>query len=269
MKRPYVITAMIAIMMLTSSVLLTQGSLHAEQVLRYACSPQVYEAFGTERLEEFSRKTGIKVDLSIHSSAVAIERLMNGLADMASSAQRLTSMQVESGYVETPCCKDPMAIIVNTECPVAEITGQQLLDVFQGRIRNWKDLGGYDRPIVVVIPGEKTAAYQNFHHGVLGGGDVVFDIMTTRSTMVIEVTRRIPCSISFTSQGAARLITHGLKKLKINGLAPEDVNYPYYQVFSFVTRGTPSGVAKKFIDFALSKEGKEITRKKGMIPQSQ
>jgi hypothetical protein len=100
----------------------------------------------------------------------------------------------------------------------------------------------------------------------MGGTPIKAQIVTSTSTMVIETTRRMPCSISFTSQGAARLITHGLKKLKINGLAPEDPGYPYFQMFSFVTRGVPSGASKQFIDFSLSAEGKDIIRRKGMIP---
>jgi ABC-type phosphate transport system substrate-binding protein len=243
-----------------------EKALGADQVLRYSCSPQIYEAFGEERLTAFTQKTGIKVDLAIHASPVAIDRLMNGLADIVGTAQRLSAVQRDSGYLETACCRDPIAIIVNAECPVTGVSDLQLQDVFSGKTTNWRDLGGPDRPIVVIIPSEQTAAHRNFREQVMGGRPLFYDIMTTKSTMVIDTTRRIPWSISFTAQGAARLITHGLKKLKINGLAPEDQDYPYFQIFSFVTRGTPTGIAKKFIEFSLSPEGKDIVRRRGMVP---
>ena len=239
---------------------------NAADALRYSCSPQVYEAFGSDRLETFSQKSKVKVDVGIFASPVAIDRVINGVADIASTAQRLTQLQRDSGYVETLCCLDPIAVIVNAECPVSAITDKQLQDVFSGKITNWKELGAQDNPITVIAPSEQTAAYNNFVRDVMGGTPIKAQIVTSTSTMVIETTRRMPCSISFTSQGAARLITHGLKKLKINGLAPEDPGYPYFQMFSFVTRGVPAGAAKQFIDFSLSAEGKDIIRKKGMIP---
>jgi phosphate transport system substrate-binding protein len=263
MKRVLLILGVISFLMLP------RAAVCAEEVLRYSCSPQVYEAFGNDRLTAFTQTTGIKIEVGLYTSSVAIERLMNGFSDIASTAQRLTAVQKDSGYVETACCKDPLAVIVNAECPISDISEKQLRDVFGGKITNWKDLGGLDKKIVVIIPSEQTAAHRNFSRDVMGGNPMAFDVMTQKSTMVIEVTRRIPCAISFTAQGAARLITHGLKKLKINGLAPEDKDYPYYQTFSFVTRGVPSGVAKQFIEFAMSSEGKDIIRKKGMIPVSE
>ncbi|HID29362.1 MAG TPA: hypothetical protein EYP19_05085 [Desulfobacterales bacterium] len=58
----------------------------------------------------------------------------------------------------------------------------------------------------------------------------------------------------------------GVKKLKIDGLSTEDKDYPYYQEFLFVTKGTPLGHAKAFLDFAFSTKGIEIVKKKGMTP---
>jgi phosphate transport system substrate-binding protein len=266
MKRAGLVVRVISILTLVSSMLMGGETVRAEEVLRYSCSPQVFEAFGNERLTAFTQKTGIQVDLGLYASSVAVDRLMNGLSDIASTAQRLTPLQKDSGLVESACCKDPLAIIVNAECPVSNISDTQLKDVFAGKITNWKDLGGPNKDIIVIMPGEQTAAHQNFSRDVMAGHTEVSDIVTKKSTMVIEATRRMPWSISFTSQGAARLITHGLKKLKINGLAPEDKDYPYHQAFSFVTRGLPAGSAKQFIDFCLSKEGRDIIRKKGMIP---
>jgi phosphate transport system substrate-binding protein len=266
MKRHYLFFCALSTLILCGASWIFCGEpLAAENVLRYSCSPQIYEAFGNERLEAFSNKTGVKVDLGLYASAVTIDRLMSGLSDLAATVQRITRMQKDSGLVETIFCKDPMAIIVSAECPVTNITDKQLQDVFGGKITNWKELGGPDKPIVVIVPNEQTAAYRNFHHDVMGGKEIISDIMTTKSTMVIDTTRRIPGSISFTSQGAARLVTRGLSKLKINGLSVDDKDYPYSQIFSFVTRGLPTGAAKQYIEFSLSQEGKDIMKKKGMV----
>jgi len=234
-------------------------------VLRYSCSAQVYEAFENERLDAFTKKTGIEVEVSIFSSYKAFLRLKKGHSDIASMARRLHRRYRGFGFVATPFCKDPMAVIVNAQCPITDLSGTQLCDIFGGAITNWKEGGGPDRPIIVILPSEETAAYRNFSLKVMFSREMVFDIKTQRSPMVIEATGRFPWSISFTAHRAAIYRQKEVKIVKINGLAPEDAGYPYFQVFSFVTKGRPAGVAKKFIDFALSEEGRKIMTNRGMV----
>jgi len=242
------------------------GSPLAKEVLRYSCSAQVYEAFENERLDAFTRKTGIEVEVSVFSSYKAFSRLMKGYSDIASMARKLYRRHREFGFVATPFCKDPLAVIVNAQCPITDLTDAQLRDIFGGTITNWKEVGGPDRPIIVILPSEETAAYRNFSLKVMFSREMVFDIKTQMSTMVIEATGRFPWSISFITQGAARYRHKEVKIVKVNGLAPEDAGYPYFQVFSFVTKGKPAGTVKKLIDFALSEEGRKIMIKRGMVP---
>jgi len=251
-------------LLLTVFVFIPSGSTLAKEVLKYSCSAQVYEAFENERLDAFTKKTGIEVELSIFSSYKAFFRLMNGYSDIASMARRLYKRHQKFGFVETPFCKDPLAVIVCAQCPIPDLTEAQLRDIFGGTITNWKEVGGPDQPIIVVLPSEETAAYRNFSLKVMFSREMVYDIKTHRSTMVIEATRRFPWSISFIAQGAAGYRQEDVKIAKLNGLLPTDPGYPYYQVFSFVTKGRPTGAPKKFIDFALSEEGKKIVVNRGM-----
>ena len=85
--------------------------------------------------------------------------------------------------------------------------------------------------------------------------------------MVIETIKRFPWAISFIAQGATAK-QWGIKSIKIDGLPPKDEDYPYYQVFFYVTKGKPAGHAKAFIDFALSKKEKAIIKKRGLTPIS-
>jgi phosphate transport system substrate-binding protein len=252
--------------LVTVFVAMPSGSIMAKEVLRYSCSAQVYQAFENQRLDAFTKKTGVDIELSIFSSYKAFFRLMNGYSDIASMARRLYRRHKEFGFVETPFCKDPMAVIVCAQCPTPDLTDDQLRDIFGGTITNWKEVGGPDRPIIVVVPDEETAAYRNFGLKVMFSREMVFDIKTRRSTTVIDVTHHFPWSISFIAQGAAQYRQKDVGICRINGLLPGDEGYPYYQVFSFVTKGRPAGAAKKFIDFALSEEGKKIITNRGMVP---
>jgi phosphate transport system substrate-binding protein len=132
-------------------------------------------------------------------------------------------------------------------------------------ITNWKSLGGRDHDIVLVVPGKNTAAYKNFDRQVIKRGDIIYDFMTYKSTMAIKAVKKFPYAISFIAHGAASRHS-GIKTIKIDGLSPKDENYPYYQAFSFVSKGEPRGVARKFIAFALSGKGRTIMLENGMTP---
>jgi phosphate transport system substrate-binding protein len=171
----------------------------------------------------------------------------------------------EGGYIETPFCKDPLAIIVNAKCRVSNITEEQLRTIFNRIITNWKQLGGADETIMLVVPGKSSAAYENFGHLALKRKEIPYDIMTNLSPTAIEVVKRFPAAISFVTQGAIGK-AGGIKIIRVNNLAPRDQGYPYFQEFSFITKGKPAGIAKTFVDFTLSEKGKEIIGRRGMIP---
>jgi len=252
---------------LVSWALMPGSTVYAQETVRYSCSAQVYEAFEKERLDAFTRQSGIKIDLFIASSSSAVNRLMYGVSDVASTARGLYYPLVESGYVETPFCRDPLAIIVNAQCPVDNLSEDQLTRIFSGTIKNWKEVGGPDKELMVVIPAKNTAAYENFERQAMRRKDITYDYLSYQSTGVIELVKRLPLAISFVAQGAAAN-QEKVKMVKVDGLASTDKDYPFYQEFSFITKGKPSGSAKAFIDHAFSDTGKDIIKKKGMMPVS-
>jgi len=259
-------SALMVVMSILLSLLLLPGpSAVAQEKLRYSCSAQVYEAFERDRLDAFTKATGIQVDLYVASSSSSVNRLMYGYSDVASTARGLFYPLKESGYMQTPFCRDPLAVIVNASCGVNGISEEQLGHIFSGELTAWKKLSGANEEIVVVIPAKNTAACENFERMAMKRKELKYDIMTYKSTGVIDVVKRFPQAISFIAAGAVTK-AEGIKTLKVNGLAPKDKGYPYYQEFYFVTKGKPAGAAKTFIDFALSDKGREIIERRGMIP---
>jgi phosphate transport system substrate-binding protein len=238
---------------------------HGQEKLVYSCSAQVHEAFETDRLDAFEKATGIKVDLYVTSSAIAIERLRNGFSGLSSSATPLDSELKAEGYVETPFCKDPLAVITNPLCKIKDLSFGQIQKIFMGEISNWKALGGPDQPIVLVIPKRTTGAYRNFSDLIMHRSEIRYDVLTDKSVFVINVVEHMPYAISFISYGAAT--SHaGVTVLKIDGISPNDKAYPYFQTFSFVTKGKPVGAGRNFIDFAFSEGGLAIMKKRGLTP---
>lgn len=265
MRRTGIATLIGFVTVLISWGMMGDSTVHAQEPLRYSCSAQIFEAFETERIPAFTEATGINVELYICSSLMAVNRLMNACSDIASTTQRLSHRQRGHGYVETTFCRDPLSVIVNEQCRVTDISEKQLQGIFNRDISNWRELGGPDQPIMLIVPGKDTAAYLNFERQVMALGEIEYDLMTYLSTQVIDAVKRFPWSISFIAQGAVANQA-GVIKMKINGLSIKDKYYPYYQQFSFVTAGTPVGVAQAFIDFVLSDKGVQLIKKKGMIP---
>jgi phosphate transport system substrate-binding protein len=237
----------------------------AQETLRYSQAAQVYRAFGKEGVEMFQKKTGIPVEVFVSSSSSAVNRLMNGFADIASTTRQLYYRYSEYGYVEIPFCKDPLAVIVHASATVTDLTADQLEAVFSGGITNWQALGGPDAPILVVVPGKDTGANKNFRRQVMKHKEILYDLMTYESTDVIDVVAKFPEAISFISRGAS-IASEGVKAVKISGLSAGEPAYPFYQVFSFVTKGEPSGTVKSFVDFAFSPEAQGLFSQKGMLP---
>jgi phosphate transport system substrate-binding protein len=238
----------------------------AEETIRYSCSNQIYEALEKEKIDMFTKATGIKVEVVRASSGSAAYRLTTGNCDLASTARKLYEGHEMYGYKEIAFCKDPLAVIAKKECGVESLTEEQLQDIFAGDITNWKQVGGADLPIMVIVPDKDTAAHKNFRRQVMKHKDIQYEFMAYNSTMVIDAIRHFPCgAISFISGGAT--MHYGeLKAFKINGMGPTDSKYPYYQVFYYVTKGEPEGNVKKFIDFTFSEQGAKIIKKDGMLP---
>jgi phosphate transport system substrate-binding protein len=190
---------------------------------------------------------------------------MNGMCDLATTVEGFKFRYGEYGYLQIPFCKDPLVVITHPDLPIDGVTSEQVRGIFSGHLKKWKELGGPNERLIIVVPGDTTAAYKNFERQAMGTRPIRFDFMSYLSTLAVKAVQRVPYSISFMGQGVVAG-EPGLKTLRIDGEAPGGTGYPYHQVFSFAVEGNPVGPAKAFIDFTFSKEGQEILRKKNMTP---
>lgn len=241
-------------------------STSAGEVLRYSASAQVFEAFENSRLNTFTKDTGIGIDLFVASSQSCVYRLLQDMTDVASSVRPLSQREKNFGLVAIPFAKDPLAVITHQSTPVDTLTTEQLQSLFSGNVTNWKEVGGPDLAVTLVVPGDQTGAHKNFRRQVMRHNDVHYDYMTYTSTRVLEAVESLPPgAVSFISRGAQ--ITHPkVKVVQIDGTKPGDADYPFYQMFHLVTKGKPSGTVKVFVDFLTSEKGRDLILERGMLP---
>ncbi len=266
MKKSLCASCLMCVLFLVLSLNVSIISASADQVLRYSASAQVYEAFENASLKTFTQDTGITVDLFVASSQSCVYRLLQDMTDVATSVRPLSQREKDFGLVAIPFAKDPLAVITHKSTPVDTLTTEQLQMLFSGNVDNWKEVGGPDLSVTLVVPGEQTGAHKNFRRQVIRHNDVHYDYMTYTSTRVLEAIESLPPgAVSFISRGAQ--ITHPkVKVVQIDGTKPGDADYPFYQMFHLVTKGEPAGTVKVFADFIKSDKGKTLIIERGMLP---
>lgn len=265
MNKKIVVRMMMVVIMVSwwLNMFVPEGS--AAEVLRISSSAQVYDAYVKDAIPVFQEQTGIQVDVFISSSTSSVGRLMNGMCDLATTVEGFKFRYGEYGYLEIPFCKDPLVVITHPVVQIDGITSEQVTGIFSGHITHWKELGGPNERIIIVVPGDCTAAYKNFDRQAMGRRPIIYDFMSYISTIAVKAVQRVPYSISFIGQGVIA-DQPGIKTLKINAKAPGEDDYPYQQVFSFAVEGNPVGLAEKFIHFTFSDEGQAIIKKRNMTP---
>ena len=215
--------------------------------------------------EEFmNRYPDTAVLVSGMGSSAGIEAVTVGTADIGTSSRNLKENE-DQGLVDTPIAYDGIAVIVNPENPINEITSQQLRDIYRGKIINWKEVGGEDLPIDLINRDESSGTRDAFTAAVMG--DASFDVgavILPGTGQVREVVSRSRGAIGYISVGFVmpRFGTDPVTALILDGIAPTDDNvasglYPVSRVLHFFTNGRPEGLAKKYIDYVLSPEVQE------------
>ncbi len=265
MRKSMFASCLMSVLFLVVSLYVPMGA-SAGQTLRYSASAQVFEGFDNARLNMFTQDTGIAVDLYVGSSQSCVYRLLQDMTDVASSVRPLSQREKDFGLKAIPFAKDPLAVITHKSTPVESLTTEQLQSLFSGNVTNWKELGGPDLAVTLVVPGEQTGAHKNFRRQVMRHNDVQYDYMTYTSTRVLQAIESLPPgAVSFISRGA-QIIHPDVKVIQIDGTKPGDADYPFYQMFNLVTKGEPAGTVKTFVDFIKSDKGKALIQERGMLP---
>lgn len=187
------------------------------------------------------------------------------------------------GFVASGAAKDGIVIAVHESNSISNLSTQQVRDIFQGRITNWKQVGGKDAPIApyayIMCPQREEVMRQflvgtrDYKKGVVGIDNEKLAKSVTRVKPGPEVTKRVASdsnSIGITS--TAYTPDAAVKFIKLDGVAPTkqaiaDDTYPLTRHLYIVTKGYPSGTTKQYIEFLRSPEGQSLIAKEGRLAQ--
>lgn len=217
-----------------------------------------------------------KVNVSVRGggSSVGIAALIDNTCDIANSSRTIKTKEIASARAkgvnpkEHAIAIDAIAIIINPQLNIEDLTTEQIHDIFTGKIQNWKDLGGPNLKIVPVSRDVASGTYEVFKEKVLKNKTERDDAIRVASNQAVATTvKDTPGSIGYVGLG---YLTDAVKTVKVNGVFPsketaKNGTYPIVRNLYMYTRGEPKGVAKQFIDFVLSPEGQNIVDELGFI----
>lgn len=147
-----------------------------------------------------------------------------------------------------------MAPIVNKDTGVEDITKEQLIDIFTGKITNWSELGGEDQEINVINRANGSGTRATFEYWALDGAVPVQSQEQDSSGTVRQIVSQTPGAISYL---AFSYLDDSIQALKINGVepTPENVSDNSWEIWSYehmYTNGEPEPEVKKFLDFMMT-----------------
>ena len=229
------------------------------------------EKFANALSESFMEKyPNVTVTAEFVGSGAGVEAVSNGTADIGNSSRNLKDEEKAGGVAENIVAIDGIAVVVDGANTVEDLTKQQLSDIYEGKITNWKDAGGNDAPIVVVGR-ESGSGTRSAFEELLELEDVCKYSNELDSTgAVMAKVASTPGAIGYVSLD---VLDDTVKAVKLEGAEPTEENikagsYFLSRPFVMATKGEISeqnDLVKALFDYIYSEEGTEIVKSVGLI----
>jgi len=236
------------------------------------------KAFMAELAKAYEKKTGIKVNLKGGGATKGIRNASKGAIDIGGACRSIIEGHAEerSAY-QVPVAWDALVVIVHPDNPVDSISLSDLKNIYLGKLKNWKELGGPNKPIELYVRrGKFSGVGRTLRELVFANFDQEFPgakYVERSSGPVEKGIQKNVLAIGTTGISSAK--RRKVKILKLNGKEPSYENiksgtYVLYRPLYLVTKGRASAdqKVKDFITFALSREGRAVIKAAGSVPYS-
>jgi len=269
MDTKYIIGIIVALIVIVGAYLVLGGGGDGQEKITIVGSTSVQPAAEALATEYMKKNPDVKITVQGGGSSVGIKSVQDKTADIGTTSKNLKDEE-SKGLTQWELGKDGIAIVVNKENKVSGLTLEQIKGIFSGEITNWKEVGGSDGEINVIVREEGSGTRDAILEMVLGSKDAKFvkeAIVQSSTEAVQQAVAQDPNAIGFISYAAVK----DSKALKVDNVSPTvetilDGTYKIQRPFIFLVKDEPTGAVKAFIDWANGPEGQEILKSEKVVP---
>ena len=229
----------------------------------------------------------IRISVTGGGSGTGIAALINGTVNIANASRKISADELAQAQakgiqpVEHIIARDAIAVIVNPENPVGQLTLQQISDIYSGKINNWSEVGGDNRPIVRLSRETNSGTHVYFLETVIRLGSKTDKTLFSMNTLllpssegIINELRSNPNAIGYDGLG---YVPKDLKMIAIAKKPGEayvlpsiatvnDKTYAVARDLYMYTAGEATGVSKDYLDWIISADAQKIVADLGFVP---
>lgn len=225
--------------------------------------------FAEQLAEDYMKKNpGVNINVQGGGSAVGIQSALNGTAQIGIAD--LVILPPEAKELKNfVVALDGISIVVHPSNKIENLTSEQVRAIYSGKIKNWKEVGGMDKEIIVVSREVGSGTRSSFENLMLKGLKLREDAIIGESNGVIKETIiNSPDAIGYITQG---IVDEKIKALKIDGIPSTFENmvtgkYKIVRPVYFLIRGEPAPQVKEILNYILGPEGQKTIQEHGLLP---
>jgi len=227
-------------------------------------------------LEAFMKKhPEVQISLSGGGSGEGIKALIDKTTDIATSSREIKKEEIELAKtknvnpVANVVANDAIVPVVNPKNKVKNLSVDQLSQIYQGKITNWKEVGGEDLKIVVISRDSSSGTFESWDHFVMKKAKVAPQAqMLASNGAIVTAVAKNRYAISYLGIG---YVNKSVKPLQVNGITASiatalSKEYPMSRELYMYTDGDAKGDVAKYIAFVKSAEGQKIVVREGFVP---
>jgi len=263
------LTAACAIALGTSAVAAEKIVIKGSDTLGAKMVPQIAEAFRAENPD-------VTFEIAAEGSSTGVKAIITDTAHVGMSSRDVrTKEMAEASSNGVDMNKivvgsDGIAVIVNENNPIANLTVEQVGQIFTGKVTNWAALGGRPGGISGYTRNTSSGTYKVFQKLAMDGEDYGDQTqkMAGNEQIAAEVAKNVN-GVGYV--GLAYINTPGVKVVAVNGAKPSvktvnDGSYVLARPLFYLTNGEPTGLTKQFVDFTLGPVGQKVVADVKFVP---
>jgi len=226
--------------------------------------------------EAYMAKNNVSITIEGSGSGNGIKSLIDSTCDIANSSREIKDSEIKSaadkgGKVkEITVAYDMIVPVVHPQNPIKNLTTAQLKGIYDGSIKNWKELGGKSGKIVVVSRETNSGTYEIWSEKIMDKKDIRRDaLLQASSGAMVSTVSKNRLAIGYVGFG---YINSSIQPIVVDGVQPTLENgksgkFPISRkLYKYINERKLTPATKKFIDFILGPEGQKLVKEAGFIP---